>query len=433
MRRRDLSVTIALCLSLLAHGLGMFALTELEIRELGRGTYQPPFDLAGWIARHPKASELAADPEPPKLPLAQALPEPQLPEDEELFGERGSKGKAMNSSPGKVPMQAQEAPQEQAALTTNPGPAGDGPSNPGNDGDGRQATAKSKSANPSPPLVLLPFGPPVDPSAPFGTPLAPAPPPLPPRVFHEKPQPVIGIPTLSPDPSAIKSAVAMNDSPATRPVEIQPTTRPADLAAAMPTTAPVTDMATTRPVRIALNEPRTEKYPVGQMPTTTQPTLVKLPTTRPVSMPQLLTLAADGAHPDIGPATPAGGAPSRAGGGESGNKSESESDPFSTAPTFTFRNGKVEARDGRKVKTVRPKLTEAGIQAVISMEDPRVILGVKIDEEGKVTGVEYIQKSGSNEVDLPTYLAVWKWEFEPSKDKDGHPKPDALVIPFVWR
>ena len=435
MRRRDLSVTIALCLSLLAHGIGIIALTAREIQELNRATYQPPFDLHAWLMKHPRPGDLQSPPEASQPPLARVLPEPKLPDEyEELFGEHGSKGKGMNASPGEQPMQAPEAPQDQAALTTIPGPAGSGPSTPGDDGAGGRAPSAAKSRGSSPAVVMLPFGPPVDPEAAFGLPMAPAPPPLPPKAFRAAPPAVIGIPTLSPDPSSIKSAVTLKDSPATRPVDIQSTTRPSDLASAMPTTSPVTDETTTRPVRVAVNERRPENYAVGRMPTTTQPSVVKLPTTRP-TQPQLLALAsaADGAPAEEASASPSAGSPSHAGGGEAGNKSESESDPFTTTPNFTYRNGKVEARDGRKVKTVRPKLSDAGIQAIISMEEPLVILGVKIDEQGIVTGVEYLHKSGSNDVDLPTYLAAWKWEFEPSKDKEGHPKPDALVIPFVWR
>lgn len=439
MQRRDLSITTGLCVSLLVHGGGMIALTEYEIHTQNSSLHRPPFNLRQWLAQHPQGGDhqlISARPEPV---LAQAIPEqklPPLPEFDELFGERGAKGKAVNASLGEQLMQARQAPQEQAALTPNPGAADTGPSEHGNDGNGGASQTTAKSVDKSPAMVLLPFGPPVDPEAPFAALVATAPPPLPPKLFKAEPQ-VIGIPTPTLEPWPVKSIVAMADSPATKPVDIASTTRPSDVASAAPTTSPFTDMTTTQPVRIALNEPTPEKLPAGQMPTTTQPTLVKVPTTPPRDRNPMLALAstADGVHlPEIpGTGNPGSNTPSHNGGGEAGNQSESESDPFSKTATFIYRNGKVEARDGRKVKTVRPKLTEAGIQAVIAMEEPLVVLAVKIDDQGKVTGVDYVRKSGSNEVDLPTYLAAWKWEFEPSKDKAGNPKADAFVIPFVWR
>ncbi len=440
MQRKDFSITTALCVSLVVHGVGMIALTEYDTRRDAKLLRGQPFNLRQWLTQHPRGDDRPTVSEVPQPIVAQALPEPMLPplpEFDELFGERGAKGKALNASLGDQLMQAQQAPQEQAALTPNPGASDSGPSERGNEGTGEPSHSTPKSAaNQSPAMVLLPFGMPVDPNAPFGAPLAPAPPPLPPKQFQAESH-LIGIPTPSSDPSPIKSAVAMENSSATRPVETASTTLPSDVAMAAPTTSPVTDVATTQPVPTARNEPRPEKMSIGQIPTTTQPTLVKVPTTQPHDRTPLLALASasDGIHLPENPSanSPGSSASSHSGGGETGNQSESESDPFSKTSTFTYRNGKVEARDGRKVKTVRPKLTEAGIQAVIAMEDPRVILAVNIDEQGKVTGVDYVRKSGSNEVDLPTYLAAWKWEFEPSKDKEGHPKADAFVIPFVWR
>ena len=431
-------MTIALSVSLLVHGVGMIALTEYEIHKQTRSLYRPPFNLRQWLAQHPHDGKHSSVDEIPKPIVAQALPEPKLPplpEFDELFGERGAKGKALNASVGEQLMLAEQAPQEQAALTPNPGAASNGPSERGNDGTGGSSQKSSKSSENSPAMVFLPFGPPVDPDAAFGAPLAPAPPPLPPREFKAESH-IIGIPRLSNGPSPIESAIAIVDSPATKPVDVASTTRPTNIATAVPTTSPFTDASTTKPVQVAMKEPPADKLPAGQIPTTTQPTLVKIPVTQPRDRNPMLALAstADGIHLPENPGNGAPGSsnPSHAG-GDAGNKSDSESDPFSKTSTFIYRNGKLEARDGRKVKTVRPKLTEAGIQAVIAMEEPLVILAVKIDEQGKVIGVDYVRKSTSNEVDLPTYLAAWKWEFEPSKDKDGHPKSDAFVIPFVWR
>jgi hypothetical protein len=34
-----------------------------------------------------------------------------------------------------------------------------------------------------------------------------------------------------------------------------------------------------------------------------------------------------------------------------------------------------------------------------------------------------------NTVDLPSRLAIFKWKFEPPKDKNGHPRADTMI----WR
>ena len=97
-----------------------------------------------------------------------------------------------------------------------------------------------------------------------------------------------------------------------------------------------------------------------------------------------------------------------------------------------WKDGKVEARDGRKVKSVRPKLTDAGRIALEGMEQRVIIVAVHIDETGSVTAVDFLRKSNMPEVDLPHYRCAFDWWFEPSKDKSGQPKPDVLVLPFVW-
>src|SRR5205085_12645953 len=106
---------------------------------------------------------------------------------------------------------------------------------------------------------------------------------LPPKPFQPASPPVIGIPAVGPDASAVHSAVAMAHSAATRPVEAAPTTRPAETAMHLPpTTSPITDAATTRPVLVAMTVPRPAGAPVGQSPTTTQPSPVKRPATPPI-------------------------------------------------------------------------------------------------------------------------------------------------------
>lgn len=427
MRPRDLSVTIALCVSLVVHAVLMLALTEGEILDQRKFLHHPPLDRSALAAHHADFAEPS--------PIAAALPEPELPE--ELFGEHGGKGKASSSAAGDHPMEARKADEVQAALTPNPGDRAESPSSAGAPGSASAASASASAAGrpSSPGMIVLPFGPPPAPDAPFGIPLAPAPPPLAPKPFRQTPPPIIGVPVAGPDPNPIHSAVTMGESPATRPVNEPPATRPANVAVDLPpTTLPITDAATTRPVTVALAQPRPADMPVGQLPTTTQPSPVKVPTTRSMLA---LASAADGMRAVESPATPAAAAPAPAfagaPAGDLGHQSDSEVDPFADSPIFTYHDGKVEARDGREVKTVRPRLTEAGRAALIGMENPRVIFVVHIDERGKVTNVDYLHRSGSNDVDLPTYRSLFDWEFEPSKDAAGRAKPDNLIISIIWR
>lgn len=109
-----------------------------------------------------------------------------------------------------------------------------------------------------------------------------------------------------------------------------------------------------------------------------------------------------------------------------------ESDPFSKIPGVQFRNGKVDARNGRVVKPIRPRLTEAGRRDLLSLQFPTVLMKVKIDNTGKVIDVTVIRGSGSEAIDMPVYRALWGWYFEPPKDKDGNPLPDTQLVAIHW-
>jgi TonB family protein len=278
----------------------------------------------------------------------------------------------------------------------------------------------------------MPFGPPTDRNAPFGLPLTPAPQQMPPKIFRP-PSKVIGIVTPAPDASpTTRSAVTMIDSPATRPTNKIPTTRPTALREDVATIeSTITDRATTRPVTVAAKERRPDGAPVGELPPATQPIVQNMPATLPTA-PGVVAVAVasssdTGRVADVSPLGPSPlNVPANA--GDAKNKSESESDAFTKHPTLTYRNGKVEAQDGRKVKAVRPHFSEAGIQALITGLHMKIVLAAHIDEQGKVTGVDILTSSGSNEVDLPMYRAMYDWVFDPTKDIGGKPIPDVLVI-----
>lgn len=113
--------------------------------------------------------------------------------------------------------------------------------------------------------------------------------------------------------------------------------------------------------------------------------------------------------------------------GDPGEKSESESDPFTHVGAAVFQAGRLDARFGRKVKTVRPDFTLGGRIDLSNMVDPTVQLEVHTDAAGKPTEVEVLQSSGSPSVDEPVRLAVYQWWFEPPKNRKGQPIPDVMV------
>jgi len=114
--------------------------------------------------------------------------------------------------------------------------------------------------------------------------------------------------------------------------------------------------------------------------------------------------------------------------------SDSESDAFARIGSAVVRAGKVEARLGRAFKSVSPRLTMKAYLDLASIVNPSVILKVSINEKGNITDVEVLKSSGSNEVDLPTRLALYKWWIEPRKDKkSGQPAADVIPVVFSFR
>lgn len=113
-------------------------------------------------------------------------------------------------------------------------------------------------------------------------------------------------------------------------------------------------------------------------------------------------------------------------------QTDSESDPFSVTGTAEFRPGKVTARFGRKVKTVRPRLSLAGQYDLISAS-PQVVMRVRADETGRVREVKVVQSSGSREVDQPCVLAMYDWWFEPPRDPAGNPRAAEMLWTISFR
>jgi TonB family protein len=111
---------------------------------------------------------------------------------------------------------------------------------------------------------------------------------------------------------------------------------------------------------------------------------------------------------------------------------DSESDAFAKTPSVEISEGNVEAKLGRKVKTIRPKLSLASQLDLVGMQFPRMKLRVRIDNAGKPTKVDIIKPTGSETADQEVKLAVYQWEFAP----DPKPNPGALdIVEFeiIWR
>jgi TonB family protein len=167
---------------------------------------------------------------------------------------------------------------------------------------------------------------------------------------------------------------------------------------------------------------------------------------RPVEMAQLLEQqSAPGAAPTaVALAMPTKGPPGSAAsatGGAPGPQAQAadrapdtglESDPFAKLPNVEFRDGKVEARNGRQVKPIRPRLTEAARRDLLALQFPTILLKVRIDKTGKPTDVTVLRGSGSDAIDMPVYRALWGWWFEPPIDKNGKPTEDVQLVAIHW-
>lgn len=115
-------------------------------------------------------------------------------------------------------------------------------------------------------------------------------------------------------------------------------------------------------------------------------------------------------------------------------ESDSESDPFSKEMSADIlRDGRVEARHGRRVKTTRPHLDFSEVADLYELGDPKVVLRVSFDQTGKVYDAQVIHRSGSTDVDTTVKVMMFDWWFEPSHDKHGRPIPDSVVLTIRFR
>ena len=98
-----------------------------------------------------------------------------------------------------------------------------------------------------------------------------------------------------------------------------------------------------------------------------------------------------------------------------------------------YRDGRLTVRAGRKVRSRRPRIGLAGQVDLYQRNITQVTLRVAIDATGKVTGVEVVRSSGSNEVDQPCLVSMYDWWFEPKKDAAGNPVADRFDFTIGFR
>jgi TonB family protein len=114
--------------------------------------------------------------------------------------------------------------------------------------------------------------------------------------------------------------------------------------------------------------------------------------------------------------------------------SDSESDPFArSANSIEFHDGRVDVRYGRKVKTVRPRLSLAAKYDLLGMQYPRMVVRMYVESSGEVRRVDIVKSTGSDSADQEVKVALYQWWIEPPKDKRGVALADVVEFPIVWR
>ncbi|HET6251355.1 MAG TPA: hypothetical protein VFE47_26965 [Tepidisphaeraceae bacterium] len=406
-------------------------------------------------------------PPPPPPPKPKPKPKPSVVEPPDDMGEAHAKGTGAQAAKGADLLRAPEADQDQAFLSRDPvgmGRVGDPPTfytGPrGQDGSGGQVGGAQVAFNPAhsmspddrhppdessrqekasddqeqtrPPRqspVHLPepqkpsVNPPKDvappPSETASVGAAPAEVNLPPRNQVKPHGPLAQVATAS-------------DADLQLPPEVGPTTMPVKASSTAPPTkpdAPVDHMAVALGPQLqipaaAVAEPPPPAVEVHFPKPQVKPAPVTPPQPAPSPAPvaQAVITTGDGRAPgkDRAAADPA-------------QESDSESDAFAKKlVSSVLHDGRLEVRNGRKVKTTRPQILPGAFAAFLSNpEPPVVVFKVSIDATGKVIHVDPIRSSGSEEIDQPCRVAMYDWWFEPSHDKQGRAVPD--VLPFEIR
>lgn len=213
------------------------------------------------------------------------------------------------------------------------------------------------------------------------------------------------------------------------PKEVPP--QPAKPAFALLVTPPAPAVPTPDRLEPAAQQPPQANSPARDKPDASKPAPRKPPPASPaLSVPAPAAGASASAQATGDGRQPGSERPA----GDPGQMSDSESDPFSKIGSAELlRDGKLDVRFGRKIKTVRPHIPVVGQVDAFSLLNPSVTLKVNIDETGKVTEVTVHKSSGSNEIDQPTLIAMYDWWFEPLHDAKGNAVPDCVLFTINFR
>jgi hypothetical protein len=110
--------------------------------------------------------------------------------------------------------------------------------------------------------------------------------------------------------------------------------------------------------------------------------------------------------------------------------SDSESDPFTANgpnAAVVFRDGRVDARFGRKVKTIRPHLSFSSQMDLLGHAVPSGLrVRVHIHTDGTVRRVDIVSQAAVPRRIRRSKSRYYQWWFEPTKD-------DEVEFSIVWR
>jgi len=148
------------------------------------------------------------------------------------------------------------------------------------------------------------------------------------------------------------------------------------------------------------------------------------PATRPAEAPTHIASASMAQRGGVG-GKPGSNAPAA----DPAPMSDSESDPFREKATVEVSAGKVNARLGREVKTVRPKLSYVAETELYATQSRSMRVRLHLDSAGKVTKLDIVRSSGSQTADQEAKVALYDWQFDPRPKR----VPDTVEFDLVWR
>lgn len=232
----------------------------------------------------------------------------------------------------------------------------------------------------------------------------------------------VGMGRIGQEPAQWTGPTGDGGAPAAQPLVAPspPVTPPAVPAPTLPQTAPpvVMNLAPTPDLRVAPLSVA-EKPPVVEAPLVVPP-------------PDMHSEVVLAPHPKMSADSRQPGLPARS--ADPLPQNESDSDPFvRISGSAVFHDGRLDVRGGRAVKTVRPQLGIAGEIDVVALSYPKVVLEIHVAPTGDVDDAKVYRGSGSVAIDEPVRDAVWKWHFQPARDKTGKPISDVIFFTIEFR